>query len=86
MFGVLALFAVALFAGNLSTLIPRPDGRHVSPVPIFGGLAGAGALLVVPLEGVQAWWWATLVFDPWCLLYLGVAVVVIGAEAARARR
>jgi hypothetical protein len=42
-------------------------GDKGSLLPIFGGLAGFLALLVVPLNGAWMWCWLPIVFDFWTL-------------------
>lgn len=37
--------------------------RHVSAIPLFGGLAGLGACLPLPIPGVRAFWWLPLIID-----------------------
>ena len=39
------------------------DRRHISAIPIFGGLAGLFACFVLPVEGLRSFWWLPLVVD-----------------------
>jgi hypothetical protein len=53
-FSLLALFFVVMFVANWAIRINNIRGKKsVSYIPFLGGLSGAGALLVMPLEG--AW-------------------------------
>ena len=62
---ILALFATAVVAGNWILVIRGLRGQPSgSQIPLFGGLAGAASLFVVPTNGVALWWWIPLVLDP----------------------
>jgi hypothetical protein len=37
--------------------------RHVSAIPLFGGLAGLAACFLLPLDGVRSLWWLPLIID-----------------------
>ena len=37
--------------------------RHVSAIPILGGLAGLGACFLLPVDGVRSFWWSPQIID-----------------------
>ena len=62
----LLLMMIALLAtvANALTLIRYVAGRRRgSAVPLIGGIAGAGALWILPISGAAAWWWIPLIVD-----------------------
>ena len=72
------LFLVAT-AFNYTVLFNGFAGREFSPSmgPLIGGLSGAVALIVCPIDGATDWWWVPLVVDPGSALYFGFAGVVM---------
>jgi hypothetical protein len=50
------------------------QGRSGSMVPILGGLAGCLAVLIVPLDGAQRWWWLPLLLDIGCAPYFPLGI------------
>lgn len=57
-FAPLALFFGAMLLGNWAIAINNIRGKKfVSWIPFLGGLSGAGALLVMPLEGAWRYCW-----------------------------
>lgn len=66
--GLLFVYFVGLASTNALTIIRfYLRGKKGSLAPLFGGLAGVLALLVVPIPGARAWCWLPLVFDFWTL-------------------
>ena len=66
--GLLLVYFVGLASTNALTIIRfYLHGRKGSLAPLFGGLAGVLALLVVPIQGARAWCWLPLVLDFWTL-------------------
>jgi hypothetical protein len=41
--------------------------RHSSLVPLFGGAAGAVAVLLLPYDSAHFWWWLPLLLDVGCV-------------------
>jgi hypothetical protein len=37
--------------------------RHVSAIPLLGGLAGIGACFLLPIPCVRSFWWVPLIID-----------------------
>ena len=37
--------------------------KHISWVPLLGGLFGVAALLIVPIDGARTFWWLPLIVD-----------------------
>ena len=42
-------------------------GRHISPVPLLGGLLGAVGLCLIPVKGAWRWFWIPLIADVACI-------------------
>lgn len=62
----IVLLVIALLATVANALIVIRfflQGKQGSALPLIGGLAGAGGLRLMPLSGVQAWWWVPLILD-----------------------
>lgn len=38
-------------------------GKHVSAIPLLGGIAGAIATIALPVDGLGRWWWIPLLLD-----------------------
>jgi hypothetical protein len=60
--------------------------RHHSMVPLLGGGAVALALLIVPLPGLAAYAWLSLLIDPGCLLMIGGGLALLAYWWLRERR
>jgi hypothetical protein len=66
--GVLFIYFLGVAATNARTILRYYlRGEKGSSLPIFGGLAGVAAFLIVPINGARAWCWLPLVFDFWTL-------------------
>lgn len=66
--GLLFVYFLGVAATNARTiLLYYLRGEKGSLLPIFGGLAGVLALLVVPVTGARLWCWLPIVFDFWTL-------------------
>lgn len=77
------VFMLGAIAANAATLggylLRRQRG---SMIPILGGLAGSGALLLMPIDVVSTYWWVPLLVDPGC----GLWVFMLVWDRARAPR
>jgi hypothetical protein len=63
-FAPLAVFFAFLFLGNWYIVLAyRKRKTHVSWIPLLGGLSGAAALLVMPIEGAWRYGWVPLVVE-----------------------
>ena len=78
---VLALVFVTLATGNaLAVASYLRHRRHVPAIPPFGGISGVLACLLLPAEGLRAFWWAPLVVDYGSVpLFVGFFVMRIRA-------
>ncbi len=81
---VLALVFVILATGNALAVVSYfQNRRHVSAIPLFGGIAGTLACLLLPVEGLRPFWWVPLVVDYGSVpLFVGFFVMRI-REAVR---
>jgi hypothetical protein len=70
---LLGLFAAYCIVVNAMILVMQLRGRHISFLPLLGGIAGAGAMLIEPSGTLRAWCWLPFVVDLGSLPYvLGV--------------
>ena len=61
---VLGIVFIVLAASNAMTVVSYVcHRRHISAIPIFGGLAGVGACFIIPVPGVRPFWWVPLIVD-----------------------
>jgi hypothetical protein len=60
--------------------------RHVSAVPVIGGICGSLALVIVPIDGQRVWWWLPLVLDYGCVPMLFSFFVLRIAASIRGER
>ena len=89
---VLAWIGVVLFGGlflvsatfNNALLVHGFLGRKEGPsgIPLIGGIAGAIALLIAPVDGVARFWWVPLFADYGCL----PSLIALGFLLWRERR
>jgi uncharacterized membrane protein len=80
---LLGAFAVLLDATNVAVpLIAQKRGRHVSPVPIFGALAGTAACLLCPIAGSAKLIPVAIILD---VSVLGLAAWMVSAVAGRGK-
>ena len=72
MFGVrlaasclLAAFATLAIVANWTIVVrsARSDDYRASFIPLVGGIAGAGGLLLCPFDQVHSFWWIPLTLD-----------------------
>jgi len=71
---LLLLFALSIL-GNLTCVFRwYVRGERASLVLIAGGVAGALAILLLPVKGIRVWWWVPLIAD-FALPY-GIAAVI----------
>jgi len=83
---VLVAIFLAVAAFNALVLVGRrPDGSGPSPVPVFGGIAGAVGMWVWPYHDLAAWAWLPLALDPGCGWYLAGGGLVAARNAWRFR-
>ena len=70
--GVALLAIGSNWAGILGLLRHLGGGapRSFSPIPLIGGVLGAAALAIAPVEAVSQWFWLPLLLDPGTGLYL----------------
>lgn len=63
--GVALAIAFLVFAvsNGIAVVTYLRRRQHVSAIPLFGGLAGLGACLLLPVEGVRSYWWLPLIID-----------------------
>ena len=63
--GITLGIAFLLLAGSNALGVARyiRQRRHVSAIPLFGGIAGLVACFVLPVEGLGSFWWLPLVVD-----------------------
>lgn len=63
--GVVLAIAFVVLAASNAIAVARflRHRRHVSAIPVFGGLSGVGACFLLPLPGVRALWWLPLILD-----------------------
>ena len=65
---VLFLYYLGIAGTNAQTIfLFYLRGERGSSLPLFGGLAGVIAVLIVPIDGARRWWWLPLIFDFWTL-------------------
>jgi hypothetical protein len=57
LFASLALFNAWTIANYFRT------GKHVSAIPLLGGIAGTVAALTLQVDRLHVWWWMPLVLD-----------------------
>ena len=58
------MIALPVTVVNALTLVRYlAKGRRGSAMPLIGGVAGAGALWLLPIPGAGAWWWVPLILD-----------------------
>lgn len=82
LFAILAAICVLCVLVNAMAVIASLRGRHVSFIPLVGGVAGLLASHVAPWPGLAAWAWVPPVADLGTGLY-GVALVVALVKDAR---
>jgi hypothetical protein len=58
-----AAFNIVVTLG--SRFLPRV--RHVSPIPLIGGVCDAFGLLLIPLQIARRWFWLPLILDVGCV-------------------
>lgn len=72
------LFSLGCLVGNHGLLIRYAvKKKTASMIPFIGGLVGAGALILLPVQGARQYWWVPLILDPGSLL-LGVMLLLGG--------
>lgn len=57
------VFLVVFLANGIAVVTFIAKRRHVSAIPLIGGIAGSLALLALPIPRVSAYWWIPLVID-----------------------
>jgi hypothetical protein len=57
------IFLVLAVSNGLAVASYVRHRRHVSAIPVFGGLAGLGACFLLPVEGLRSFWWLPLIVD-----------------------
>ena len=85
--GLLAGLFAAVNAWNLRLIFSAQgdeDRSGGSPVIFVGGIAGALALFVMPIDGVRDWWWLALVVDLGTapFLTLGFVLPLVGSQGS----
>ena len=76
-----AVFAVFLDTANLAVpFLAHKRGRHMSPVPLFGAVAGTAACLLCPVVGSAKVIPVAILLD---VSAVGLAVWVVRAVAVR---
>jgi hypothetical protein len=87
--GEVARLAMAVLLGvagawcaltNWVALAVSARGRHMSTVPLIGGLLGATALALAPGDASD-WWWVAFVADYGSLPWLALIAYVLGRDA-----
>jgi hypothetical protein len=69
---LLAILALWLIGINATIFLHYVATRkHVSWVPLCGGICGCVSLLLLPIAQIKPFWWVPLVVDYGCLLGLG---------------
>jgi len=54
---------VAFVANSFAVINYAVKRRHVSAIPLVGGIAGALALVVLPFPKANGYWWVPLIID-----------------------
>jgi hypothetical protein len=71
---MLGLFSGWAVASNYVILAIAARGRHISMIPVVGGLVGAAAVALAPWR-YSPWWAIPLILDPGCALMVAGALV-----------
>ncbi|HEY5939155.1 MAG TPA: response regulator [Kofleriaceae bacterium] len=80
MFWILAAICTLCVLGNAAAVIASLRGRHVSLIPLIGGVAGLLASHVAPWPELAAWAWVPPLAD------LGTSLVSVGIVMALVQR
>ena len=79
---LMVAFLVATLANVLTIVRYARTRKRGSLVPLFGGIAGALAMILAPISAGWHWAWLPLVVDPGCV---PTAIFAIVRRARRER-